>query len=281
MNRRRSRNSSVSDYDDWNNSLSVDGSSKNTNTVNKSNIDSLINTQLAIKKYRRKAQERVESDFHRTFKISWNNERVLDVFSCALKKDILLQGKLYLTQYRLCFYSSIFGYETTVTINYTDICEISKQKTALLFPNALLIRTQSEKYLFQSIISRESAYRILTEMIAARTSSLNMEDGDRSNDSHSSDKDVSYNQEASTPSDESLRVPINDRVYAEVPVSDGDETAFYHNPHFHDLSRSRITSRLEKSSRGIDLYTFIGLLDSQKTNKGRKSFQMSGVIIVL
>lgn len=49
---------------------------------------------------------------------------------------------------------------------------------------------------------------------------------------------------------ESPRVRVNDGLYAEIAPDDSDETAFYHNPHFHDLSRSRITSRLEKSSRG-------------------------------
>ena len=50
--------------------------------------------------------------------------------------------------------------------------------------------------------------------------------------------------------EESLHVPINDGVYAEITSDGTDGRTFYHNPHFHDLSRSRITSRLEKSSRG-------------------------------
>ena len=32
------------------------------------------------------------------------------VISCSLQKDMLYQGKLYITQNRLCFYSSIIGF---------------------------------------------------------------------------------------------------------------------------------------------------------------------------
>ncbi|MEQ2207508.1 hypothetical protein XENOCAPTIV_013655, partial [Xenoophorus captivus] len=35
-------------------------------------------------------------------------------YSCALQKDILLQGRLYLSENWLCFYSNIFRWETTV-----------------------------------------------------------------------------------------------------------------------------------------------------------------------
>lgn len=36
-------------------------------------------------------------------------------YSCALQKDILLQGRLYLSENWLCFYSNIFRWETTVS----------------------------------------------------------------------------------------------------------------------------------------------------------------------
>lgn len=52
-------------------------------------------------------------------------------YSCALQKDILLQGRIYLSENWLCFYSNIFRWETTVsftfsvyiiTISCTDPC---------------------------------------------------------------------------------------------------------------------------------------------------------------
>ncbi|EOB00742.1 GRAM domain-containing protein 1C, partial [Anas platyrhynchos] len=35
-------------------------------------------------------------------------------YACALQKDILLQGRLYLSENWLCFHSNIFRWETTV-----------------------------------------------------------------------------------------------------------------------------------------------------------------------
>lgn len=37
-------------------------------------------------------------------------------YSCALQKDILLQGRIYLSENWLCFYSNIFRWETTVSL---------------------------------------------------------------------------------------------------------------------------------------------------------------------
>jgi hypothetical protein len=35
-------------------------------------------------------------------------------FTCAYQKDIAIQGKLYVTQNRLCFHSNILGFVTVV-----------------------------------------------------------------------------------------------------------------------------------------------------------------------
>ena len=38
-------------------------------------------------------------------------------YSCALQREILLQGRLYITQNWLCFYANIFTWVTLVRIN--------------------------------------------------------------------------------------------------------------------------------------------------------------------
>lgn len=38
----------------------------------------------------------------------------LSDYSCALQREILLQGRLYLSENWICFYSNIFLWETTV-----------------------------------------------------------------------------------------------------------------------------------------------------------------------
>ncbi len=37
-------------------------------------------------------------------------QNVCDEYVCALRKKILLQGRLYICEHYLCFHSSLFGY---------------------------------------------------------------------------------------------------------------------------------------------------------------------------
>lgn len=54
-------------------------------------------------------------DFKRIFKDLPVDERLIVDYSCALQRDILLQGRIYVTQNYLCFYANIFRWETLVT----------------------------------------------------------------------------------------------------------------------------------------------------------------------
>uniref|UniRef100_A0A4W6BRZ0 GRAM domain containing 1A n=1 Tax=Lates calcarifer TaxID=8187 RepID=A0A4W6BRZ0_LATCA len=58
-------------------------------------------------------------DFRKLFKKLPDTERLIVDYSCALQKDILLQGRLYLSENWLCFYSNIFRWETTVSRAHT------------------------------------------------------------------------------------------------------------------------------------------------------------------
>lgn len=42
-------------------------------------------------------------------------------YSSALQRDILVHGRLYVSQNYLCFYSNIFGWETCLTIKLKDV----------------------------------------------------------------------------------------------------------------------------------------------------------------
>uniref|UniRef100_A0A8C3FI01 GRAM domain containing 1A n=1 Tax=Chrysemys picta bellii TaxID=8478 RepID=A0A8C3FI01_CHRPI len=59
-------------------------------------------------------------DFRRIFKGLPESERLLVDYSCALQRDILLQGRLYLSENWLCFYSNIFRWETALPISPRD-----------------------------------------------------------------------------------------------------------------------------------------------------------------
>ncbi|NWX74410.1 GRM2A protein, partial [Alca torda] len=84
------------------------------------------------------------------------------VCSCALQRDILIQGRLYISPNWLCFYANLFGKDIKVVIPVVSVQLIKKHKTARLLPNGLAITTNaSRKYIFVSLISRDSVYDVL------------------------------------------------------------------------------------------------------------------------
>lgn len=82
-------------------------------------------------------------------------------YSCALQKEILVHGRLYITQNYLCFYANIFRWETTVTLLWKDVTAITKEKTALVIPNAILLCDRNDKYFFTSFSSRDKTFMML------------------------------------------------------------------------------------------------------------------------
>uniref|UniRef100_A0A3P8TXD0 GRAM domain containing 1Bb n=1 Tax=Amphiprion percula TaxID=161767 RepID=A0A3P8TXD0_AMPPE len=82
-------------------------------------------------------------------------------YSCALQRDILLQGRLYLSENWICFYSNIFRWETLLTVRLKDICSMTKEKTARLIPNAIQVCTDTEKHFFTSFGARDRTYMMM------------------------------------------------------------------------------------------------------------------------
>ncbi|XP_049820316.1 protein Aster-B-like isoform X2 [Aethina tumida] len=101
-------------------------------------------------------------DFKRIFKDVPDDERLVVDYSCALQKEILVHGRLYVTQNYLCFYANIFGWETNVSMKWKEVTSISKEKTALVIPNAVLISTRADqKFFFTSFVARDKTYIML------------------------------------------------------------------------------------------------------------------------
>ncbi|XP_039754625.1 protein Aster-B-like isoform X2 [Pararge aegeria] len=100
-------------------------------------------------------------DFRRLFKELPDDERLIVDYSCALQRDILAHGRLYASQNYLCFYANIFGWETNLMLQWKDVTAITKEKTALVIPNAILVCTVSEKSFLTSFSGRDKAYLML------------------------------------------------------------------------------------------------------------------------
>ncbi|XP_027054510.1 GRAM domain-containing protein 2B isoform X1 [Pocillopora verrucosa] len=135
-------------------------------------------------------------EFHRLFKSVPMDQFPINDFSCALSREILLQGRIYITQGWFCFYSNIFGWETQVTIDCTKIQSITREKTAYVVPNAILICTDEEKHFFSSFLSRETVYKLLLQVwdeVKAKNQKMDEADGENQQTeagSPSEDKDV-------------------------------------------------------------------------------------------
>ncbi|XP_065059768.1 GRAM domain-containing protein 2A-like isoform X2 [Rhopilema esculentum] len=101
-------------------------------------------------------------EFHRLFPSLPSEEFPLNVYTCALSKDILLQGKMFVSQNWICFYSNIFGYETKVKIEMDRVVAIKREKTAFVVPNAISVQTPNKRFFFCSFLSRETVFRLLS-----------------------------------------------------------------------------------------------------------------------
>ncbi|XP_039982446.1 protein Aster-C isoform X2 [Xiphias gladius] len=114
--------------------------------------------QTPLPTYKQKFDE-----FKKLFKELPESERLIVDYPCALQRDILLQGRLYLTENWLCFYSNVFR-GTKITLTLKDILAISREKTARLIPNAIQICMSTEKFFFTFFSAREKSYQSVFRM---------------------------------------------------------------------------------------------------------------------
>eukprot|EP01102_Stenamoeba_stenopodia_P018854 TRINITY_DN698_c0_g2_i1.p1 TRINITY_DN698_c0_g2~~TRINITY_DN698_c0_g2_i1.p1 ORF type:complete len:409 (+),score=80.77 TRINITY_DN698_c0_g2_i1:802-2028(+) len=75
--------------------------------------------------------------------------------SVGSKGDFMLHRNTFI------FFANILGVITKLKINYADIKSIEKRKTALLFPNAIIIRAKQSQFFFYSFIHRDRAYELI------------------------------------------------------------------------------------------------------------------------
>ncbi|XP_019410788.1 PREDICTED: GRAM domain-containing protein 3 isoform X4 [Crocodylus porosus] len=97
------------------------------------------------KSERKKHQIKSNAHFHKLFLEVATEEQLKQSFTCALQKEILYQGKLYVSENWIGFHSKVFGKDTKISIPVVSVTLIKKTKTALLVPNALIIATVTER----------------------------------------------------------------------------------------------------------------------------------------
>lgn len=103
-------------------------------------------------------------EFHKLFRSLHINDGLVDDFSCALSKEILIQGRLYISERSICFNSNILGWVTNLIISFNEIVGVEKKTTAGLFPNGIIIQTLHGRHTFASFISRDTVYDMIIEI---------------------------------------------------------------------------------------------------------------------
>nr|XP_019937218.1 PREDICTED: GRAM domain-containing protein 3 isoform X4 [Paralichthys olivaceus] len=128
-------------------------------------LSPMLSTSDIETKFERKKQpsqlSKTNTHYHKLFKDVSKDELLKQSYTCALQKDMLYQGKMFVSDNWICFHSKVFGRDTKISIPVMSVTFIKKTKTALLVPNALVIETTSDQHVFVSFLSRNTTYKLL------------------------------------------------------------------------------------------------------------------------
>jgi hypothetical protein len=108
-----------------------------------------------------KANPKRNRDFHNFFKSVPEDDLLIDDWSAALQKEILIQGRLYVSEGHICFWSNIFGFVTTLVMSFDEIIAVEKKATAMIFNNGMVIQTLHARNVFASLMARDTVYELI------------------------------------------------------------------------------------------------------------------------
>ncbi|KAI9889573.1 MAG: hypothetical protein M1814_005176 [Vezdaea aestivalis] len=137
------------------------------------------------------ASKKRNRDFHQLFRSVPEDDYLIEDYSAAIQRDILMHGRLYVSEGHICFNANIFGWITTSVISFDEVVSIEKKSTAIIFPNAIIISTLQRRNVFASFVSRDSTYDLLVEIWKISHPNLKSSaNGIMLDDSKSTDKTV-------------------------------------------------------------------------------------------
>lgn len=92
-------------------------------------------------------------------------EQLCKVFTCALSKEILFQGKMYVTARFVCFYSRLFNITQKLIIPFGSITKLEPRMTITFIPNGIAIyTTKGDKQVFASFSNRNRTLDVLRQL---------------------------------------------------------------------------------------------------------------------
>ena len=139
------------------------------------------NQQLEELKNENQSQERISrhvKHFRKLFKSEIRDDmpKLIDSYVCAYQGDILLQGKMFITDRYLCFHSRIINYVTKHVYRWEQIRYVTKERVAFIFPTAIGIQLNypRKKVIYASFLSRDQAYDKILFIWARSTNNTNV-----------------------------------------------------------------------------------------------------------
>ncbi|KAI0701268.1 GRAM domain-containing protein [Cerioporus squamosus] len=107
------------------------------------------------------ASNKRNQDFHELFPSVPEGDYLIEDYGCALQREILIQGRLYISENHVCFHANIFGWITDLSIPMYEVVSLEKRMTAFVIPNAIQLSTRTAKYTFTSFLSRDTTFDVL------------------------------------------------------------------------------------------------------------------------
>ncbi|KAJ3192777.1 hypothetical protein HK101_005981 [Irineochytrium annulatum] len=100
----------------------------------------------------------------------------LSEYACAWQKEVLIQGKMYISENRICFNANIFGWTHSLNLALDDLANVQKKSVGGLIPNSIEISMISgATYFFASFLSRDATYDMITKVWGGPSKSIHMQ----------------------------------------------------------------------------------------------------------
>ncbi|KAJ3006269.1 hypothetical protein HKX48_000208 [Thoreauomyces humboldtii] len=99
-------------------------------------------------------------------------------YSCALERDGMWHGRMFLTNAHLSFAGKHFTKSVKIILKFEEITGVEKKSTAGVFPNALRMTVDPDRrYVFSSFLKRDAAYNDLVNLWKAVVSPMGSDNG--------------------------------------------------------------------------------------------------------
>ncbi|KAJ3263308.1 hypothetical protein HDU77_010920 [Chytriomyces hyalinus] len=137
------------------------------------------------------APKKRNQEWHDLFPNIDAEEVLLDEWSCAWQREVLIQGRMYLSSSHLCFNANIFGWSHSVTLDFNDIISIEKKSIGGFIPNSIEISTiVGQQHYFASFLQRDNAYDAITRQWGNTSKAIKMQTFSKQNNRSREEEDA-------------------------------------------------------------------------------------------